>query len=266
MDSSLLEPSEFAWVFSCVGLRVLPLLLMLPGAFSAAVPMRLRIALAVCVSACLTPNACQYVEELHGSAGMPHSNAEWIAGMGGELILGLLLASVFSLTLVSLRIAGQMISQLSGFSFAETQDPDAAQRMPLLSGLLGWLAIVVLLLSGVHRQVLAACFESLASYPVGSVRFEASWLAEFNRVLQHTFEVGLRVSVPIGLSLLVVTIANGILSRAVPQLHMLGVGLNLNALAMLVALFLSVGGVGWVFQQELGGWLDSCQRIVALDP
>lgn len=239
---------------------------MLPGAFSSAVPMRLRLALAVCVSACLTPNACQYITGANGSPEIAADQAARIAGIGGELILGLLLASVFSLTLVSLRVAGQTLSQLSGLSFAETQDLDASERMPLLSGLLGWLALVILLLCGVHRQVLAACFESLASYPVGSVRFDASWLSEFNRVLQHTFEVGLRVSVPIGLSLLVVTIANGILSRAVPQLHMLGVGLNLNALAVLVALFLGVGGVGWVFQQELGGWIDSCQRIVALDP
>ncbi len=67
-------------------------------------------------------------------------------------------------------------------------------------------------------------------------------------------------------ALLLSNLITGLLARTLPQLNVLAIGFNINALALLLLLFLAVGGVAWVFQTELSVWLNACHRIVLASP
>ena len=54
----------------------------------------------------------------------------------------------------------------------------------------------------------------------------------------------------------------GLISRTLPQLNILLVGFNLNAMLTLGVLFLSLGTVAWTFQEETGEVLIRLQQVI----
>ena len=59
-------------------------------------------------------------------------------------------------------------------------------------------------------------------------------------------------SAPVMVALLLSTLIVALISRTLPQLNAVAVGLNFNALVVLGVLALSLGSAAWVFQEELG--------------
>lgn len=254
--TQLLDQSS--WVFFCILARTLPLVVLVPPLYALSLSRRIRAAFAVVIALMLVPMA---------STNAAIAPVDWLhvgLGLGAEVMLGFLLGSIVMLSVMTLQVTGSVISQLAGFDFAVGQGINDEQQ-PLLASMLVWFAFAILLACGGHRLLLNACLESFAAYPVGTVCFQEAWLPEIVRILNHTFSVGLKAATPLVASLLLAHLAMGLVSRALPQLNVLAVGFNLNAIVLLVGLCVSIGGIGWVFQGELGNWIETCQRV-AVDP
>lgn len=247
--------SQPLWVFVTVLARISPALMLAPPTRSSAVPMRFRALMALGMAALLTPLA------LDGAAPMPPDLLNIAIPVACEILLGILLGSVILLAVTCLQIAGQSIGHLAGFDLATGVDPGSDEEMPVISNMLGWLAIAILLLLGGHRQLLECCLDSYQRYPAGGVFFEESWLEEIVLITKHTFEIGIRAAAPLATALLLSNLVTGLLARTLPQLNVLAIGFNINAMALLTLLFLSIGSVTWVFQSELAVWVDTCRRI-----
>ncbi|GAB5403986.1 MAG: flagellar biosynthetic protein FliR [Aureliella sp.] len=248
--------SQPVWVFMSVLARISPTLMIAPPTRSGAIPMRVRALIAIAAAFVATPMA-------FGNATRIPGNVINIAlAMSSEVLLGMLLGSIVMLSVLSLQVAGQAASHLAGFDLANSADPASDEQMPVVSTLLGWLAIVILLIVGGHRQMMECCLDSFARYPAGAVVFEAHWLQEFRALLSHSFVIGIRAAAPMATALLLSNLITGLLARTLPQLNVLAIGFNINAMALLLLISLAVGGVAWVFQTELSVWLNACHRIV----
>ncbi len=256
-DAILTMLSQPMWVFMTVLARISPPLVLAPPTRSAAVPMRFRALLAIGVAFLISPIAYS------NATMMPNSIILIALALAGEVLLGLLLGSVMLLAVTSLQIAGQAIGHLAGFDMATAVDPGSNEEIPVISNLLGWLAVVILLIIGGHRLLLECCLDSFSRYPSGQVQFSDAWLIEFEAVLRHTFVIGIRAAAPMATALLLANLVTGLLARTLPQLNILAIGFNINAMALIILLFLSVGGVTWLYQHELSAWIESCQRIVS---
>jgi len=251
--------SQPLWVFLTVLARISPPLMLVPPLRSSSVPMRVRALFAVAVAAILSPIAFATARP------MPGDVLNIAVCMTTEVLLGMLLGSIIVLAITSLQIAGQAIGHLAGFDIASGIDPSTDEQMPVVANLLGFLAMVILLLTGGHRELIECCLESFQRYPAGGVFFETDWLEEYEKVLRHTFVVGIRAAAPLATALLLSNVLTGLLARTLPQLNVLAIGFNINAMALLVLLILSIGSVGWTFQQELAVWIDTCHRVVSVD-
>ncbi len=249
--------SQPLWVFLAVLARISPPLMMAPPTRSTAVPMRVRAGIAIGLSALMAPLA------YNNASPIPQDLVNIALGMTGEVILGLMLGSIILLAVTSLQIAGQMVGNLAGLDLATSADPNTDEEMPVIANFLGWLATVVFVILGGHRQLLDCCMQSFSSYPVGIVQFQSSWLDELDAIIRHTFLIGIRAAAPLAVALLLSNLVTALLARTLPQLNVLAIGFNINAMALLTLLFLSIGSVAWVFQTELSVWLDSCHRISA---
>ena len=71
------------------------------------------------------------------------------------------------------------------------------------------------------------------------------------RLLSVSFLMALRISLPVVTALLVGLITAGWISRLLPQLNMIVLGWNLNAVLALAMILLTLGGMAWVFQQHV---------------
>ena len=251
--------SQPLWVFLTVLARMSPALMLAPPTRSTSVPMRFRALLAIGTAALIAPVA------FATATPMPVDLIHLVIAMVGEVLLGVLLGSIILLTVTSVQLAGQSIGHLAGFDIATSVDPSSNEDMPVVSNLLGLLAMAILILAGGHRQLLECCLESFGRYPAGGVYFETHWLQEYEYLVRHTFIIGIRAAAPLATALLLANILTGLLTRTLPQLNVLAIGFNINAMALLVLLFVSIGSVTWVYQTELTVWIDSCHRVVAQD-
>jgi flagellar biosynthetic protein FliR len=54
----------------------------------------------------------------------------------------------------------------------------------------------------------------------------------------------------------------GLIGRTVPQINILAVGFNLNALITVGGLFISLGAIAWAFPQEAVGAIDLLRNAI----
>lgn len=257
-DSLVQILSQPLWVFLTVLARISPAIMLVPPGNSGGVPIRMRALLVIAIAVLLHPLASTSATQ------MPIDLPHLLIAVAGEVLLGVLLGSIVMLAIVSLQIAGQMVGNLGGMDIAVSLDPSSSEEMPVVSNLLGLLAMALLLILGGHRQLMQCALDSFAAYPAGGVVFSGHWLEEFQQVVQHAFVVGVRAAAPLGVALLLANITTGLLARTLPQLNVLSIGFNLNVSAMMMVLFISLGSVSWIFQNELAYWMDACRQIVTV--
>jgi flagellar biosynthesis protein FliR len=237
-------------IFVLVLTRVGSLLMTLPVLGTATVPMQVRAFLAVAIALIIAP--------LH--FGLPIPTPEHLPALalllGKEALLGLALGLAVMVLLSGMQLAGQVISQMSGLSLAEVANPNFDTSVPVLSQVLELLALAIFFLVGGHRQVLEALLGSFAWMPPGQGQLPASLLDTMTIVATHSFETGIRAAAPVMVAMLLAILIVALISRTIPQLNAVAVGLNFNSLIVLAVFALCLGSAGWVFQSEVGKVID----------
>ncbi len=149
------------------------------------------------------------------------------------------------------RVAGQIISQMSGLSLADVFNPDLDQDIPVVANLLNMLALAVFVLIGGHRLLVAALLDTYRFMPLGHAHFTASLGTLIASLLAESFSLAVRGTAPAIVALMLATIVLGLISRTLPQLNVLALGFGLNTLVSFAVLAISVGAIAWLFQEQL---------------
>jgi flagellar biosynthetic protein FliR len=179
--------------------------------------------------------------------------------------LGLVMGLAMLMLATALQAAGRIVGQMSGSSLAEAVDPDLGAASPLYGRMYDLVSIAAFLLIGGHRQVIAALLDTFQWMPPGEVGFSGGPLATLNEIASQSFVLAVRAAAPVVIALLLSTLVLGLISRTAPQLNILAVGFNLNALVTIAVLALTLGGAAWVFQQHIDTAVQSLQSsFVAL--
>jgi flagellar biosynthetic protein FliR len=101
-----------------------------------------------------------------------------------------------------------------------------------------------------HRLLVEALLDTYAWLPPGKAALGDSLVEALTTLLAHSFALGVRAAAPAIAALLLATIVLGLISRTVPQINILAVGFNLNALLTIGGLAASIGAVAWAFPQQ----------------
>ena len=231
-------------LFVLVLTRLGVMLLAMP-AVGTGVPMRVRAVFAVAISLLLLP--------LISSDAVPEidSLADLTIAAGREAGIGMLIGLVVRLLITGMQMAGELASSGGGMQLGESIDPELRSSVSTLSRLVGLLVTAVLVLVGGHRMMLEALLDSFRAMPPGDVRFELGMLELVVFEMSAGITAGIRAGAPIIAALLLSNLVTGLISRTLPQLNLLAIGLPLNALILLVVSAFTLGGSAWLFQDEL---------------
>src|SRR4029078_11446979 len=230
----------------------------LPRLATATVPMQVRALLAVSISLILTP--------LFWAQPIPQPENLMILGMllAREAILGLALGLAVLILLSGMQLAGQIVSQTSGMTLADVANPTFDTTTPLFSQILEMLAIAIFFLVGGHRQVIDALLRSFTWIPPGTGRLPDSALEALAAVASQSFDIGIRAAAPVLVALLLATLVVALISRTLPQLNAVAVGLNFNSLIAIGIFAFCLGSAAWVFQNELETSIDAMMDSLAI--
>jgi len=241
-------------IFVLVLTRLGALLMTMPVLGTATVPWQVRALLAVGISLVLTP--------LYWGHPVPAPENLLILGalLAREAMLGLALGLALLILLSGMQLAGQIISQTSGMTLADVANPTFDTSVPLFSQILEMLSLAIFFLVGGHRMVLDALLRSFTWMPPGNGHLPESLLEALTLTAAHSFEVGIRAAAPVLVALLVATLIVALISRTLPQLNAVAVGLNFNSLIVMGMLGLCLGSAAWVFQDHVEGVIDTVSQ------
>ncbi|TWU59426.1 flagellar biosynthesis protein FliR [Rubripirellula tenax] len=242
------------WMIDHLMLGVLVLtrlstLLMSMPAIGVGVPNRVRAFLALTMTLLMLPT----VAEVTPSDALPTMDnlIDLVIAMAREAMIGMLIGATVQLIVTGIQLGGEAVTSTGGMQLGDAIDPTTRSSMPAVARVVGMLVTAVMLCVGGHRLLLNILLDSFKAMPAGDVTFDDSMMALIVNQLTAGMVAGLRFAAPAVAALLLANLVTGLVSRTLPQINVLAIGLSINALAMLIVLALTIGSAGLIFQDEL---------------
>ncbi len=226
--------------------RIGALLVAIPS-MTSVIERRMQIMLAAAITFLILPTVAA-----NTSTQIPDSRhlAECAVAVSREALIGLLIGTTIQLVITGIQVGAEVTSISGAIGGASTED-ERGQSMPVLARFVGLLVVAVMFACGGHRLIVNVLLDSFTRLPPGNVTLSDSMLTLIIDQLTGGMAAGLRIAAPVVAALLLSNLVIGLVSRTLPQLNVLAVGLSINALAMLVVTALTIGSAGLIFQDEL---------------
>jgi flagellar biosynthetic protein FliR len=238
-----------------IALRVSGIFLAGPVLSHWAIPLRLRLMMSLVIAWALAGRVPQ--------PALPAGLADLVLAGVMELVLGLGIGFAAGLVFAGLEMAAGYISQQVGIGLIEALNGLADTEGDSIRRLTQMLWIVIFLAIGGHRQLLAALIGSFDATPLLTAG-PGGMLDMVVGLLATSFALALRVAGPVVVTLLLVTIAMGLVQRTMPQMNTLSVGLSVTTMLGLLALAAATGIMmelmkpAWTLTtQQLTRWLHA---------
>jgi len=155
----------------------------------------------------------------------------------GEALIGVIMGFFIQIIFAAFSTAGQLFAFQMGFSAASAYDALSQVENPLMGQYLNFIAMLVFLQNKWFQKIFIAglmgSFKSLSAY---SLATGSEQLARFMlKGLTNLFADALIIALPVMGTLLLVSVATGLLSKAAPQMNLLSEGFPIM---ILLAFFL----------------------------
>jgi flagellar biosynthetic protein FliR len=178
------------------------------------------------------------------AAVVPVPDAVGPAGVGvliaREAVIGLALALGVRVLIAAAELAGYLAGFQIGFTYAMVADPQTGARNDILSSVYGLLALVVFFASDAHHEFLRALAMSYEALPMGSGGLDGSIAGMVARMLGFVFAVGVQIAAPVIVTLLIVELGLGLMSRAAPSFNLMAQGFPIRIAVGLAVLALTL--------------------------
>ena len=205
--------ASYIWPFVRIGAFVM----VMPVIGSSFVPPRVRLLLAVALTAVVAPV-------------VPHSattevlSAEGLVTVIQEIAIGATLGFLVQLVFDAIALGGQVIGMSMGLGFAVFLDRARGVNMPVLGQLFLMLGMLVFLSLDGHLALIRLLAESFTAMPMSATGITTD----------------MRIALPAITAILVVNLAFGVMSRAAPTLNLFAIGFPVTMLLGFAVIFLSM--------------------------
>lgn len=156
-----------------------------------------------------------------------------IYGATMETMTGLVLGYMTSLCFNSLKLCGSLIDQQLGLAMANIYDPNSKEQTTLIQNLMYWMGIVIFFYINGHHELIKGIEKSFQLIGIG----ENILINNFDYIVHvfvQYFVIGFKIAVPIILALIITELIMGLISRSVPQLNVMVIGMPLKILVGII--------------------------------
>ena len=222
--------------------RILALLAAAPPFNNAGLTTRVRLTLGLTIALAISP-------ALPPMPAIEPASGPGLLILAQQMIIGLAMGFALRLVFSAIDLAGTMISTQMGLGFATAYDPQTASQTPVVSELIGMLALLMFLAIDGHLMVISTLVQSFTLLPVRLLSIsEGSWLniANAGGII---FSAGVMLALPAVTALLITNVALGVLGRVAPQLNLIVIGFPVTILLGFVALYVGMSYLAAPLQQ-----------------
>jgi flagellar biosynthesis protein FliR len=225
--------------FLLVLFRLLGLFAFVPFLSNSSIPGNVKVLLGLAMTFCIW-NVVPHVHD----PDLPSTLPALVTAVAGEMSIGLLIGLMLGAVFAGIQLGSHMISQQMGLSLATIYDPSFEDQSTVIEQIAFWIALVTFLAMGGHREIITAVVYSYQKVPIGSGGLDAKlMLGAALGSMDSAFHAATRIAMPALSAFFISTLINGLMSRSMPQLNLMTVGITLNLLVGLI--MVAVGLAGW---------------------
>lgn len=237
--------AAFLLTFARVGTMVM----LLPGVGEMTVPTRVRLGIALVLTAILLPaHQKAYTIDLNALGPV-------LVLVFQELVIGAVLGLTARLAVSALQVTGSVVAQQLGLGFVTAVDPTQNQQGLLVGNFLSLLGVALVFATDMHHLVIAAMNDSYKIFQPGELPLLGDAAQHITKVIATAFRIGIQLSAPFLVFGLLFNLGLGVLSRLMPQMQVFFIGLPLSILLGLLLLVLVMGAMMGTFVGYLEGVL-----------
>jgi flagellar biosynthetic protein FliR len=221
-------------VYVLVLVRVAAMMIFAPVLGSSRIPRRVKGMLAVLLAMGMAHGVTTPVV-------VPDSLWALTVGIGGEIVFGLAMGTVMSVSFVAAQWAGEMIGQQMGLNMSEVFDPQYGSHGSLIGDMYYMLATVIFLTIGGHHEMIKGVQESFRHLPLLSVGMNVPLFDLLTGIVQTSAELAFRMAAPVLVTMLVVDLALGLIGKAMPQFNVMAAGMTMRSVVGMLIMIVGVG-------------------------
>lgn len=142
-----------------------------------------------------------------------------------EFIIGLSFGMVIVLLLSSIYLAGGLLDRNIGFSMVNVISPMDQSSMPVSANLYYMFAMMIFLFTNGHHIMIQALVKTIETIPLGQGLLNVFIVMDFTELISQAFVIGIRLSAPFIITIMVANIILGMLSKAMPGMNVFMIGM-----------------------------------------
>ena len=239
--------------------RIAMLFMVIPVFGSRVLPMRVRLVLALLLTAIVVPLIDTRYLFLDGILSL-HS----LLLIARECLLGASIGFVLQIVFQVFVLSGQIMAMKIGLGFAMMNDPTNGVQTTVISQFFLILATVMFVAVNGHLYIISLLVDSFTLLPIGSDWITADSLLKLVKLASWMFSAALVFSLPVVTSLLFINIAFGVMSRAAPQLNIFAVGFPFTLMMGLVIIWIGLSNYFEAFTNSMNVGFEFIHTLIGV--
>ena len=227
-------------------LRISSAFFFLPAFGETMIPLRVRLALAIAMTALVAPSIAV-------PSPVPGGTGELLALGAGEIVIGLLIGLAIRLVYISLQVAGVMAAQAT--SLSQLLGGDATEPQPALGAILMMAGLALVMSLGLGARVVemfVILFQRLPPGRLWGAEDGAAWIVP---AVAASFRLALTLAAPFLILSILYNLGLGVINKAMPQLMVAFVGAPAITFGTILLLVLAAPALLLAWSEALDGRL-----------
>jgi flagellar biosynthetic protein FliR len=157
-----------------------------------------------------------------------------------EVIIGLCLGFLTRIYFFAISMAGELISVSMGLGQAQMFNPMMGNMGNAIEQFLVFLATLLYFAINGHHNLIYGLTESFHTVEIARLTISTEGFASVVYLAQKFFVIGIQIAAPVMISMIIVQVGVGLLSRAVPQINVITTTASITIALGFIVLFISL--------------------------
>lgn len=181
-----------------------------------------------------------------------------------EFVFGFLIGTVVNMFFSVVSLSGEMMDIQMGLGMSKMYDPASNIQMPLSGNFYNVALMLMFFLTNSHITLINILMLSFKISPVNSLYFNADIGMYLMKLFGDILILSLKLAFPVLAAELVAETGVGIIMRAVPQINVFVVGVQLKIFVGIIIMLISAPISVWFFDGMLNKMNDSVYNALLL--
>lgn len=169
-----------------------------------------------------------------------------------QLVIGVAIGFISMMVLNTFVLAGQVVAMQTGLGFASIVDPVNGINVPAVGQFYLILATLLFWSLDGHLAMIQMIALSFEAFPVGQAWFQPEQFQEIAHWAGWMFIAAVTLSLAPIVSLLIVNLAFGVMTKAAPQLNIFSIGFSIAQIMGLIIIWLTLDNFTHHFEIQWG--------------